>query len=73
MVRMTRGQVSKIKVEVVNRKALEISEKNVSMELHHNQIPQRNGGVGYIIDLTCYHSCRGSMKQSINSGVFDQV
>ncbi|KTB97830.1 hypothetical protein AO387_25730 [Pseudomonas syringae ICMP 11168] len=44
--RMTKGQAPRMKVEVVNRKTLEISEKDVSMELHHDLIPQRTGGAG---------------------------
>jgi RHS repeat-associated protein len=44
--RMNKGQAPKIKAEVRNNKTGKIETKDVSMELHHNDIPQRVGGEG---------------------------
>ncbi|UOF19825.1 RHS repeat domain-containing protein [Pseudomonas syringae] len=46
MARMTKGQAPRMKVEVINRKTGKPEIKDVSMELHHRDIPQRVGGDG---------------------------
>jgi RHS repeat-associated protein len=46
MERMASGKAPKITVEVINRKTGLPQTKDVSMELHHRDIPQRVGGDG---------------------------
>uniref|UniRef100_UPI00406D0774 RHS repeat domain-containing protein n=1 Tax=Pseudomonas sp. F3-2 TaxID=3141539 RepID=UPI00406D0774 len=46
MARMAEGKAPKMTVEVMSRRTFEVSQKDVSMELHHNSIPQRVGGAG---------------------------
>ncbi|MEE5056968.1 RHS repeat-associated core domain-containing protein, partial [Pseudomonas alliivorans] len=46
LARMAEGKAPRMRVEVMDRKTLAIVEKDVSMELHHNDIPQRIGGDG---------------------------
>ena len=43
---MAEGKAPRMTVEVMNRKTFEITRKDVAMELHHNDIPQRVGGAG---------------------------
>ena len=43
---MADGKAPKMTVEVISRKSDQISIKEMSMELHHNDIPQRVGGAG---------------------------
>ena len=43
---MKDGKAPKIEVEVRNRKTGDIETKEVSMELHHRDIPQRDGSAG---------------------------
>jgi RHS repeat-associated protein len=44
LARMKDGKAPKMTVEVVNNKTGEITTKDVSLELHHASIPQRQGG-----------------------------
>lgn len=44
MTRMAAGKAPKITVEVINRRTGIPQTKDVSMELHHRDIPQRLGG-----------------------------
>jgi RHS repeat-associated protein len=46
MTRMAEGKAPKMTVQVISRKSDKIMTKDVSMELHHNFIPQRVGGSG---------------------------
>lgn len=43
---MLAGRAPKMTVEVMNRTTGQISTKNVGLELHHTNIPQRVGGAG---------------------------
>jgi hypothetical protein len=43
---MAEGKAPKITAKVMSRKTGKIKTKDFSMELHHDQIPQRVGGVG---------------------------
>lgn len=46
LVRMAEGKAPKMTVEVISRKTDKISIKEYTLELHHNDIPQRVGGEG---------------------------
>ncbi|WP_422418950.1 RHS repeat-associated core domain-containing protein [Pseudomonas sp. GZD-222] len=46
LARMAEGKAPKMTVLVRNRKTFAVTKKEMSLELHHNDIPQRVGGVG---------------------------
>ena len=46
LVRMAEGKAPKMTVEVISRKTDKISIREYTLELHHNDIPQRVGGEG---------------------------